>query len=132
MRFEFWKTGWIIWKENFWLGVGTGDLQDSFNKKYEDLKSSLEKQWRYRAHNQFLSIAIAFGLFGLIYFISVIILSGITATKNKNFFYLIFLCVALLSMLTEDTLETQAGVTFFAFFNSLLLFGSIPEKNSKY
>ncbi|MDG2226927.1 MAG: hypothetical protein P8L20_04265 [Flavobacteriales bacterium] len=35
-----------------------------------------------------------------------------------------FLVISLLSFLGDDTLETQAGVTFFAFFNSFFLFHS--------
>jgi hypothetical protein len=41
-----------------------------------------------------------------------------------GFLYLVFLLTIILSMLTEDTIETQAGVTFFAFFNSFLFFSS--------
>jgi hypothetical protein len=35
---------------------------------------------------------------------------------------MVFLCIMLLSMFPEDTLETQAGATLFAFFEALLLF----------
>ena len=33
-----------------------------------------------------------------------------------------FLLTALISFITEDTLETQAGATFFAFFYGILVF----------
>jgi len=42
-------------------------------------------------------------------------------------FLFVFLITMLLSMLAEDTLETQAGVTLFAFPFSLFLF-AISEK----
>ena len=38
-------------------------------------------------------------------------------------FFLVFLVISLSSMLTGDTIETQTGVSFFAFFYSLFLFG---------
>ena len=44
------------------------------------------------------------------------------ALNYKDYYYLVFIAIAMLSMINEDTLETQAGVTFFAFFNSFLLF----------
>lgn len=44
----------------------------------------------------------------------------------KQGVFLYFLLILLLSMLTEDTIESQAGVTFAAFFYSFLLF--LPEK----
>jgi len=42
--------------------------------------------------------------------------------------YLSFFIIAVISFLTEDTLETQAGVTFFAFFNSFFLLGIAQSK----
>jgi len=43
-----------------------------------------------------------------------------------------FFCIALLSMLNEDTLETQAGVTFFAFFYCFFIWGKEDkQKNIK-
>jgi hypothetical protein len=36
----------------------------------------------------------------------------------------------MLSLLNEDTIESQAGVTFFAFFNALLIFG-VSSKNKE-
>jgi hypothetical protein len=42
--------------------------------------------------------------------------------RYHHYFYSIFLALMLLSMLTEDTIESQDGVTLFAFFNALLLF----------
>ena len=35
--------------------------------------------------------------------------------------YILFILIFVISMFTEDTLETQTGATFFAFFNTLLL-----------
>jgi hypothetical protein len=122
MRFEFWKAGWAIWMDNFWTGVGTGDLQDAFNNKYNEMNSSLDISYRYRAHNQFLSTAIAFGIFGLLYFLITLVYPLLLEKKNSIFFYINFLIILMLSMLTEDTLETQAGATFFGFFNSLFIF----------
>jgi hypothetical protein len=42
--------------------------------------------------------------------------------KTVDYLYITFFLIAVVSFLTEDTLETQAGVTFFAFFNSFFLF----------
>ena len=35
----------------------------------------------------------------------------------------------MLSMLTEDTIETQIGVTLFAFFNSFLVFANDEDND---
>jgi O-Antigen ligase len=127
MRIEFWKAGMQIMKKHFWTGVGTGDLQQEFNRQYEESKSSLGLQWRLRAHNQYLSILLAFGIFGLLYFLFALFYPLFKLKRYGDFLYGMFFCIVMFSMLTEDTLETPAGSAFFALFNSLFLF-SLPEK----
>ncbi len=121
-RFEFWKAAFGIIKENFIFGVGTGDIQIAFDQQYVEMDSPLLKEWRLRSHNQYLSITVAFGIVGLIWFLITLFYPMFLLEKNVDYLYCTFLIIALVSFLTEDTLETQAGVTFFAFFNSFFLF----------
>jgi O-antigen ligase len=122
-RFEYWKASAHIIKHNWLIGVGTGDLDDAFNRTYTQLDSKLHESFRMRSHNQFLAVFIAFGIFGLLWFIFTLLYPGLKSGKFTNYFYIVFFIIIIMSMLTEDTLETQAGATFFAFFNALLLFG---------
>ncbi|MFN5324605.1 MAG: O-antigen ligase family protein [Bacteroidota bacterium] len=121
-RLEYWKTGCQIFANNMLFGVGTGDLQISFDRQYEQNQTKLSKDWRLRAHNQYISIAAAFGIFGLALFFIMLLWPVKEAVRIRDHLYLAFLATALISMISEDTLETQAGVTFFAFFSALFLF----------
>lgn len=121
-RLEFWKAAVGIISNNILFGVGTGDTFNEFKNQYERMNSPLTQEWRLRSHNQFLAIGTAFGMIGMIWFCLAFFYPLFSDKRNRNFFYLTFFTLAVLSMLTEDTLETQAGVTFFAFFNSLFLF----------
>lgn len=120
-RFEYWKTAISIIKKHLWFGIGTGDINKAFDEEYKMNKSTLAEQWQLRSHNQYLSIAIAFGLVGLCWFLFTLIYPLLKVGKN-NYLYIAFFTIAVISFFTEDTLETQAGVTFFAFFNSFFLF----------
>lgn len=122
-RVEYWKASAYIIKNHWLTGVGTGDLNLAFEKAYSSLDSRLESAFRNRSHNQFLAIFIAFGLGGLFLFLFTLIYPGLKTGKFYNYLYIVFFIIIFMSMLTEDTLETQAGATFFAFFNALLLFG---------
>ena len=122
-RIEYWKASMHIIKNNWLTGVGTGDLNEAFDEAYNDLGSNLQDSFRKRSHNQYLAIFIAFGIFGFLWFIFTLIYPGIKTGKFNNYLYVVFVIIIIMSMLTEDTLETQAGATFFAFFNALLLFG---------
>lgn len=117
-RWEFWKTGWSIANANLLFGVGTGDVKLSFRKAYEDNHSPLQHQFRLRAHNQYLTMWITYGVVGLIIFLMILVwplFHGYRHDPN----YIMFFILAALSFLTEDTLESQAGVMFFAFFYTL-------------
>ena len=125
MRLEFWKAAKKIIAEQPLFGVGTGDVQDAFDLQYYLDQTSLSEKNRRRAHNQYLTFWLTYGVFGLLYFLFYLLwpLKG-----NEHGFYPAFLAIVMLSFLTEDTLETQAGVTFFAFFNSLFVLG-IPQES---
>lgn len=128
-RIEYWKTSKEIVSESFLVGQGTGDVPDAFEKKYENC-TTLTENFQLRSHNQYLSTFIALGFIGVLIFILTLIIPLQFAIKQRNYFYFIFSCIAILSFLSEDTLETQDGVYLFAFFNSLFLFLT-PKKYLK-
>ena len=121
-RLEYWKAAWEIFSENIFFGVGTGDIVNAFPPQYEKMHTRLLPQLRLRAHNQYLTFAATFGIFGLLYFLFSLIYPMLALKKSRDFLYISFWLIAALSMISEDTLETQAGVTFFTFFNCLFLF----------
>jgi len=124
LRFEFAKTAFDIIKNNFWLGVGTGDVQDSFNTQYEINKSKLPPNNQLRTHNQYITFFLSFGLIGFIIICFSVLYPAIKLKGFQNYFFTLIFIIALLSFINEDTLETQIGVTFFSYFYSLFLFGS--------
>ena len=120
-RIEYTRASLYLIKEHPLFGIGTGDAPDLYQQAYNELDSPLDLSYRRRAHNQYLSITVAFGAVGLLLFLAVLLLPYCSNKKYRTYLYTIFLCIILLSMLPEDTIETQAGVTFFAFFEALFL-----------
>jgi O-antigen ligase len=112
----------FIISNNFLFGVGTGDIQREFNNYYDQTESQLKKNSRRRAHNQFITFFITFGLFGFL--ICMLALAGPVFIEKayNNYLLIIFLIIGFISMINEDTLETQTGVSFFMFFYSLFIF----------
>ena len=122
-RFEYARNGIEIIKRNFWIGVGTGDLKAEYDNQYNISNSYLSKNHRLRTHNQILTFFIAFGFFGFLWSMSSLIMPIVLHKRRISFLFVIFAIAGFLSTLNEDTLETQAGVTFFIFYYCLLLFG---------
>jgi len=122
-RIEFWKASLGIIRSNWLTGVGTGDMNEAFQEQYVKMNSKLPPDQRWRSHNQFLSIFAGFGLFGFIWFLFALFYPSIRLRGFSDYFFLVFMIIAVLSMMTEDTLESQMGVTFFTFFYCFFLFG---------
>ena len=118
MRFEFWKTALCIIKQNILFGVGTGDVENAFKNQYQKENTCLQKQWQLRSHNQYLETTVALGLIGLLLFI-IRLLAPFFSGKKVSVLFILFILIEVLSFINEDTLETQAGVTFCIFFTQL-------------
>ncbi len=114
-RFEFWKAAWGIIKEQPVIGVGTGDVKSAYTVQYDQMNSKLDMNHRLRGHNQYLTMWVTYGVLGFLFFI-VVIFYPLFDGARKDKLFTAFTIIAALSFLTEDTLETQAGVMFFVFF----------------
>ncbi len=125
-RIEHLKAGSNIYIKSPIFGIGSGDIQDEFDRYYEATNSKLLPENRLRTHNQIFTYFITFGLVGGILFLAIFFLSFKHFFKTKNLLAILFTTIILLSFLSEDTLETQMGGTFFALFFGLFI--SLPEK----
>ena len=128
-RVEYLKIAKRIIENNFWLGTGTGDVDDAFKQHYLNKESTLSIEFQHRAHNQYLTFLISFGIFGFI--LSVFFMFAPLYKERKQFLPLVYVFIAFLSMLNEDTLETQAGITFFIFFYALFFIAFSFEDTKK-
>lgn len=122
-RFVYWETGWQIFKENPWIGVGTGDVQTEFDRVYNEMGVDLPRDRRRRAHNQYLTFMLTFGGVGFLIFLFALIYPVCKTKIYKHYLFNVFFLIALLSMLNEDTLETHTGVSFFIVFYAIYIYG---------
>ncbi|MBL7964770.1 MAG: O-antigen ligase family protein [Flavobacteriales bacterium] len=130
MRLEFWRTGWHILKRHPITGVGTGDTQLAFNLAYVELGSHLTPEWRLRAHDQYLTWAISFGVLGGLWCLFAWLWPAWRLGAFGYPLFLAWLVAFTISCFTDDTVETQVGATFFAYFYALFVFARpLPEGN---
>lgn len=118
-RLEYWKAGMHIIRGNWAAGVGYGDVQQAFDSYYTASHSPLDEDLRLHCHNQYLTSWITAGIFGLFSFLLWWLGFFRYAWKNKQYAAICFATIAMSSFLIEDTIETQMGVTFVAFFYRL-------------
>ncbi len=127
MRFESSKAALHVLKTKgpkvFLMGVGTGDIYDSLNKTYIETESKLSEKFWKRTHNQYLAWWVGCGIVGLALWLVALYGSWI----NQGAISRLAWWIVTISCLTEDTLETQAGVTFAVL--ALTIFSSVGNKN---
>jgi hypothetical protein len=90
------------------FGVGTGDLPDAYKEAYLASNSILEKDYWKSGHNQYLAWWVGLGLVGLVLWLITLYAGFALSGSVSRLSWLILV----ISCLAEDTLETQAGVTF--------------------
>lgn len=122
LRYVFAKTGISIIDEHLFFGVGTGDVKDAFLKKYEKRPNHREEQFDKKAHNQYITTAVALGLVGCVLFIGALIFVFNRYKWGLRYLFYLTYGILFVGMLWEDTLETQAGVAIFSLWLNLFLF----------
>lgn len=119
-RVFIWKASFELFLENFVFGTGTGDSKDELLKKYLEKGMSSEYENELNSHNQYLNTAIALGIIGLVILLSSFVLPFYLSILNNNFIVTAFIILITFNLLFESMYETQAGLVFYAFFNTLL------------
>lgn len=113
------------------VGYGIGDYREALQKKYEYTGNELLINGRYNAHNQFLSILLIGGVLLLLVFISTLAVNFVFAVRFNNELFILVLLFYGVVMLTDNILEREAGVVYFAlflnFFTSKTLFAPLPN-----
>jgi hypothetical protein len=122
-RLAYLQAALRVIRNNFWTGTGTGDLINALGYQYRQLHCGMEKYVGFFSHNQYLDIFAAYGVFGFLWFLFALIYPPVKTHSFRDYFFVVFYTIMLLSMLSDDTMETHAGITLFSFFMSLLMFG---------
>ena len=127
-RLYYLDAGWNIFLEHRLIGVTTGNEEQVYLDYYNKVNSPLNEEHRLRAHNQFLSFLVCFGIIGFILLLFTLIYP-VLKTK-MNLLGLLFLTIMALGFFSDDMLNRQAGVTFVALFYCLIyLSGTSLKRN---
>lgn len=122
MRKAVWTCAWDVVRDNYLVGVGTGDAQDELQKAYENRKFYFASRYnRYNAHNEYLQVLINFGSLGLLIWLSSYVLLIRSSITNHLFIFLFG--IFSFAMLTESILEVNKGILTIAYVLTVLLFG---------
>ncbi len=130
-RIYLWDAAFKAWLQKPLLGHGTGDVDEALLNQYEEQHNQRAIDHHYNPHNQFLQTGVGIGALGLVSLLITILFPMIYGFKKRHLLYFSLGLFLLVNLLVESMFERQAGVMFFAFFNSFIYFVVLPgERNS--
>ncbi|MBA2746795.1 MAG: O-antigen ligase family protein [Flavisolibacter sp.] len=118
-RMDRWKLAFELIQRSPWIGYGTGEevplLKDLYfkNKMYDSYVHELN------AHNQYLSFAIKGGVFALTIYLFTLFYFLRLSIRSGNLAFTCFIILIGVTGLTENLLNMNKGIFFYAFFISL-------------
>lgn len=123
-RLARWNVVMDLIKKRPVTGYGSGSeialLQDGFfsHKLYNSYLNRLN------AHNQYLSFLLKTGIGGLLIYLLTLAFGFKVALKNKDLLFFSFMMLVAVVGLSENLLDVDKGVFFYAFFFSFFFFAS--------
>lgn len=126
-----WKCALDLIEKKPIVGFGAGDEIPLLLKLYKERGMTVSYREEFNTHNQYLAILIKNGIIGLIVFLSMMLYFFRLAIRSKNFMYTSFLILIAIGFITENIIDANKGIFFFAFFNTLLGYQIINEKKKK-
>lgn len=109
-RVMMWSASWELIQRHFWLGLGTGDVDDELQKINIARNNQGVVQQKLNSHNQFLTIFLQLGVFGFIFFILGLLYLFQFYWKQRSAFGVVILFVFVINFFFESFLETRAGL----------------------
>lgn len=117
-RGERWIGAVDLIKKSPAYGYGTGDERDLLKTEYMRRGLYISYMESFNAHNQYLSYLLKNGILGLCIFLFAFYYYLKLAIRHKDFMYLAFLVLLLIGFYTENILDANKGIIFFALFNT--------------
>ncbi|TXD74774.1 O-antigen ligase family protein [Aequorivita antarctica] len=118
----------VIGKNNLFFGAGTGDGHEILYDQYLENGFETGYIYQYNAHNQFLETALYYGLFGLVFLITIIFIVIKKCYLCQNYLGAAIIITQIVFMITESTLESQSGIVLFAYFTAMMASRSFSDK----
>lgn len=113
-RFELWKAAVQIIGCHPWLGVGTGGLGTEMERVFCETQSPMQGS-ELLPHNEYLTLTAQFGI-PLVVLMALLFLRASPALRRQGPLMAAWLAAILLSFLTENTLDSLAGILFCTYF----------------
>ncbi|MBV9986092.1 MAG: O-antigen ligase family protein [Chitinophagaceae bacterium] len=122
-----WACGWELIGESPLIGHGSGSEVALLKEKYYEKKYFNSFVNELNIHNQFLSMLIKTGVPGLLVLLLVLIAGYTGAWRTRDPLYASFLVIITVVFFSENVLDGNKGIFFFAFFYAMFYLNALKK-----
>lgn len=115
-RMARWLCAWQLIKASPWIGYGTGAETEKLKEKYYTHHLTISYMYGLNAHNQFLSGWLRTGIFGVLWYVTALILGLRRALRRRDIYLTAFLLIVTCISCAENILDVNKGIFFFSCF----------------
>jgi len=130
-RIMIWDAAIKLIQDDFWIGIGTGDVKIELEKEYLKLGYDNPARLHLNAHNNYLETLLATGIIGLLSLLAIFFIPMYIQSSTMTIIYNSFIYIVASNILFESMFNTQAGVLFFTFFYSFIIVYNKREYSNK-
>jgi O-antigen ligase len=120
-RLDRWAVAINLIKQSPVIGTGSGSEIPLLKDAYFKLKMYGPYLFSLNAHNQYLSFLITSGIVGLIVYLTALSWGLWQSVKTRDILLFSFIMVIMIVSFSEDLLDVNKGIFFFAFFYPFFL-----------
>lgn len=131
IRYTIYYTAYELIEKSPVIGYGVGDFNDVLRSQYKKDGKDLLIEGKYNAHNQFMSYLLIGGVLLFILFLCVLAINLVYAIRFNNQLLILLLIFYGIVMLTENVLERESGVIYFALFLNFFSMKSLYSHGEK-
>jgi O-antigen ligase len=125
-RIMRWKVAWQLVEHSPIFGYGSGSEKRLLMEKYFENKLYDSYVHKLNAHNQYLSFLLKTGIVGLIVFLITLYAGFVAAWRNRDFVFTSFMILITVVSFSENILDVNKGIFFYAFFFSFFVLSGKP------
>jgi O-antigen ligase len=125
-RAQRWQLGWEIAAQKPVTGHGSGTEKQLLKEAYYENGLYNSFLHELNAHNQYLSLWIKTGLWGLLIYLLTLFYGLYRARAKQDLVFFAFLVMVAITGFSENLLDVNKGIFFYAFFFSFFVYAGKP------
>jgi O-antigen ligase len=132
-RIVRWRLALQLIEQSPLYGHGSGSEKRLLNDAYFQHKLYISYLHELNAHNEYLSIALKTGAWGLFVFLITLFITFLVAFYNRDILFASFWAIVCIVSFSENILDVNKGIFFYAFFLTLFMYSGKPfERLSRF